>query len=277
LAKRTFAARGFANGNDWSMDSLQAARLGLANDVKTTILAAIRSYQAYPSGLASFTVSQADKPYVEQSGVLAGAVSEAFAQDCDGTLRIAPAWPADWTGEGTVALKHNSKLHLQVSNGTAGTAAIESGSNTPITVRSPWPAQNVTVVDGSSGATGLRSHANGRYVTTGSAPLIASATAIGAGEQFDQLDAGNGNIALRARVNGQIVCTENAGAGALIANRTAIGPWETFTLIRNPDGSVSFRALVNNNYVTAENAGATPLIANRTAIGPWEEFDLITS
>jgi hypothetical protein len=341
LAKRTFSARRFVNGNDWSMDSLQAARLGLANDVKSTILAAIRSYQAYPSGLASFTGTQANQPYVEQSGVLAGAVSEAFAQDYDGTLRIAPAWPSDWTGEGTVALKHNSKLHLQVSNGSAGTVAIESGSNTPIVVRSPWPGQSVTVVDGVSGATvvaaqsnttftipaqtgksylvqrtsapttglpfasisgtpasaakhlsnasigldragaapgiSLRSHANGNYVTAGSAPLIASATSIGAAEQFDQLDAGNGNIALRARVNGQIVCADNAGAAPLIANRAAIGPWETFTLVRNPDGSVSLRSLVNNNYVTAENGGAAALIANRAAIGPWEEFDLVTT
>ena len=341
LAKRTFANRRFVNGNDWSMDSLHAARLGLANDVKTTILAAIRSFQAYPSGLASFTGVQASQPYVEQSGVLAGAVSEAFAQDYDGVLRIAPAWPADWTGEGTVSLKHNSKLHLQVSNGSAGTVAIVSGSNTPITVRSPWPGQSVNVVDGGSGAvvvaantsatftipaqTGksylvqrtsapvsglpfasisgtpataakhlanasigldhagaaqgvsLRARVNGKYVTAGSSPLIAGATTIGAGEQFDQLDAGNGNIALRARVNGQIVCADNAGAAPLIANRTAVGPWETFQLIRNGNGSVSLRALVNNNYVTAESAGAAPLIANRTGIGPWEEFDLITN
>jgi hypothetical protein len=89
------------------------------------------------------------------------------------------------------------------------------------------------------------------------------------------LDAGGGNIALRAHANNQIVTAENAGANPLIANRTAIGGWETFQLIHNPDNSVSLRALVNNRYVTAENAGAAALIANRTAIGPWEEFDLI--
>jgi lysophospholipase L1-like esterase len=123
----------------------------------------------------------------------------------------------------------------------------------------------------------LRAHANGKYVTAGPAPLIASATAIGQAEQFDQLDAGNGNIALRAHANNQIVTAENAGAAALIANRASAGAWETFQLTHNPDGSVSLRALVNNNYVTAENAGAAPLIANRTAIGSWEEFDLVTS
>jgi lysophospholipase L1-like esterase len=77
----------------------------------------------------------------------------------------------------------------------------------------------------------LRSHANGKYVTAGSAPLIASATTIGRAEQFDQLDAGNGNIALRAHANNQIVTADNAGAAPLIANRTAIGPWEEFDLV----------------------------------------------
>ena len=121
----------------------------------------------------------------------------------------------------------------------------------------------------------LRARVNGRFVTAGTAPLIANATTIGAAQQFDQLDAGNGNIALRAHANNQIVCAEQAGAQPLIANRTAIGPWETFQLIHNSDGSVTLRAVVNNRYVTAEQAGAQPLIANRTAIGTWEEFDLV--
>jgi hypothetical protein len=103
----------------------------------------------------------------------------------------------------------------------------------------------------------------------------ANRTAIGPWESFDEIDQGNGNIALRAHANGNIVTADNAGASPLIANRTAVGQWETFGLIHNADGSVSLQAKANNNFVTAENAGAAPLIANRTAIGPWEEFDLI--
>jgi hypothetical protein len=122
----------------------------------------------------------------------------------------------------------------------------------------------------------LRSHANGRYVTAdGTTPLIAAGTAIGTGQQFDEIDQGGGAIALRAHTNNQYVTAENGGAAPLAANRGAIGQWETFALIHNGDGSVSLRANANDQYVTAENAGAAPLIANRTAIGPWEEFDLI--
>jgi glycoprotein endo-alpha-1,2-mannosidase len=77
----------------------------------------------------------------------------------------------------------------------------------------------------------LRAHANGRYVTAdsaGSLPLVASSTAIGTWEQFDQVDVGGGYIALRAHANSRYVTAENAGGSPLIANRTTIGTWEKF-------------------------------------------------
>jgi len=88
--------------------SLHAARLGLAAEVKSTLVNATTTYQRYPSGLAAFNTSQLQEPYIEQAGVLAATVGEALVQDYDGLLRIAPAWPADWTGEGTVAIRHKS-------------------------------------------------------------------------------------------------------------------------------------------------------------------------
>jgi hypothetical protein len=340
LGRRTFTSRGYVNGNDWSYDALHAARLGMPADMKTALLAAIRSYQVYPSGMASFTAQQASEPYVEQTGVLAAAVAEGFVQDYDGLLRIAPAWPSDWTGEGTVSILHNSKVQLQVNAGVPTTVAILAGSDDPITVRSPWPGQSVTVVDGqtratvvaaqsnatftipaatgrsylvertsaptdgqpfaaisgsqatvakrfdketiglpkaATGTSSLRSRADNQYVSAANGSLIANKTTISLGEQFDIVDLGGGNVALRAKVNNNYVTAENAGAQPLIANRTAIGPWETFQLVHNGDGTVSFRAQVNGKYVCAENAGAAALIANRDAIGPWEQFDLVTN
>ncbi|MEV4626744.1 PQQ-dependent sugar dehydrogenase [Micromonospora sp. NPDC049523] len=123
----------------------------------------------------------------------------------------------------------------------------------------------------------LRARVNSQYVTAdnaGAAPLIANRATIGPWEQFDRLDAGNGNIALRAKANGLIVTAAN-GTAPLIANKTTIGTWETFQLVRNTDGSVSLRSLGNNQYVAAEGAGGQALIANRAAIGAWERFDLI--
>ncbi|MFL6118407.1 glycosyl hydrolase family 95 catalytic domain-containing protein, partial [Actinophytocola sp.] len=152
VGRRTFTSRPYVNSNTWSYDALQAARLGLPTDMRNALLNAVRAFQVYPSGMASFTRQPANQPYIEQIGVLAATVPEALVQSYDGLLRIAPAWPADWTGEGTVAIPHNSRVHVQVSGGTATTVAISSGANQQLSVRSPWPGQSVRVVDGQSGA-----------------------------------------------------------------------------------------------------------------------------
>jgi beta-glucosidase len=123
----------------------------------------------------------------------------------------------------------------------------------------------------------LCAHANSRLVTAenaGAAALIANRDAIGPWEQFDQLDAGGGAVALRAHADNRYVTA--AQGASLIADATSVGAQQTFRLVHNPDGSVSLVA-ANGSYVCAENAGAAPLIANRAAIGPWEEFDLIRS
>ena len=171
------------------------------------------------------------------------------------------AW---YTGMGHTIQSFSEPNFLHLLLGGIQTAAGAVAANCAVSTPPPPP----TVIS-------LRAHANGKFVTAGANPLIASKTTITSAEQFDRLDAGGGNIALRAHANNRIVAAENAGSSALIANRTAIGAWETFQLVRNTDGSVSLKALVNNRFVTAENAGNSALIANRTAIGQWEEFDLI--
>jgi hypothetical protein len=58
-------------------------------------------------------------------------------------------------------------------------------------------------------------HANGKYVTAeqaGSLPLIANRTAIGPWEQFDQINLGGGDIAVRAHANGRYVTAEQMGS-----------------------------------------------------------------
>ncbi|CCH18467.1 PQQ-dependent sugar dehydrogenase [Micromonospora lupini] len=129
-----------------------------------------------------------------------------------------------------------------------------------------------------TGGITLRAQVNNQYVSAvGTNPLIANKASVSTTEQFDRVDAGNGNIALRSRANGLYVCADNAGANPLIANRTTIGPWETFQIINNSDGTIGLRALANNQIVAAENAGAGALIANRTSVGSWERFVLTTS
>ncbi|WP_435872990.1 ThuA domain-containing protein [Micromonospora arborensis] len=156
---------------------------------------------------------------------------------------------------------------LQVAAG-AVSADCSPRTTTPPTTPPPTPA----------GST-LKARANNQYVSAPNATtaLIANKTSVGASERFDLVNLANGNVALRAKSNGQFVAAENAGASALIANRASAGAWETFQLVRNSDGTVSLRATVNNRYVAADNGGASPLIANRTTIGQWEKFDLVTT
>ena len=154
LAKRTFEHRPYVGANDWSFDPIDAARLGLADDLVTTLTSQTERFQDRPSGLASFgeTVRQPE-PYIEQSGVVATALQDALVQDYDGTLRIAPAWPKDWSGDGTVYVQHRGKVDVQIRDGRLVTVAVEAGASTPMTVRNPWPGQRVTVVSGTNGRT----------------------------------------------------------------------------------------------------------------------------
>ncbi|MGV9213233.1 ThuA domain-containing protein [Micromonospora sp. RB23] len=148
----------------------------------------------------------------------------------------------------------------------------------PPTTAPPTTAPPTTPPPAVAGST-LRARANNQYVSApnASTPLIANKTSVSTSERFELVNLANGNVALKAKSNGQFVAAENAGASALIANRASAGAWETFQLIRNSDGTVSLRATVNSRYVAADNGGSSPLIANRTSIGQWEKFDLVTT
>ncbi|WP_426504515.1 cellulose binding domain-containing protein [Dactylosporangium sp. McL0621] len=153
LAQRTYSHRQYVNNPDWTYDSVQAARLGLASEVASTLTNSTKTYQVYPSGLAAWNPGSLDEPYIEHVSNVATTLDEALATDYDGTLRFAPAWPAGWDVSGTVYIQGGSKVDVQVEGGTLATAAIEAGSTQTMTVRNPWPGQPAEVVNGATGAT----------------------------------------------------------------------------------------------------------------------------
>lgn len=148
LALRTFRYRPFKIQNDWSFDPIQAARLGLATQVQSTLTRLTEKYQAYPSGLAHF-VGQAF--YVEQVGVVAEALQEALVQDDNGVVLISPAWPKDWDADATVYIRHRTKVDVQVRRGIPVTVAIEAGESGVLLVRNPWPGRMAEAVSGKRG------------------------------------------------------------------------------------------------------------------------------
>jgi hypothetical protein len=149
LAVRTYMKRPNKNENDWSFDPVHAARLGLAEEFKSSALTLTQKYQTYPSGLASF---MGPEFYVEQVGVLTDALQTALVQDYDGLLRIAPAWPKAWDADGVVYIQHGGKAYVQVRRGKIATVGIETGSAGEMQIRSPWPGENVEVVDARTSA-----------------------------------------------------------------------------------------------------------------------------
>jgi hypothetical protein len=151
LEDRSYSSRLFKNNADWDYDALQAARLDMSAQVQADLVANVQKYQAYPSGLANLSGGQGDEPYNEESGIVAASLNEALAQDYDGLLRIAPAWPASWDVDGTVSVQHNSKVDVQVRGGVPVTVVLEAGSSAAMQVRTPWPGQSVEVVDATTG------------------------------------------------------------------------------------------------------------------------------
>ena len=151
LADRTYNSRPTNDGNDWSYDAVDAARLDMGSQVSADLVSNTEKYQAYISGLAEFDGTP-DEPYIEQASNVATTLDEALATDYDGTLRIAPAWPSGWDASGTVYIQGGSRVDVQVEGGTIATAAIQAGTTQAMSVRNPWPGQQAEVVNGSTGA-----------------------------------------------------------------------------------------------------------------------------
>jgi alpha-L-fucosidase 2 len=146
LAKATYATRPYPVHQDWSFDPVQAARLGLSDEVRSTLIALTERYQNYVNGFANWG-GPAGEFYVEQEGIVALALAEALVQDYDGLIRIAPATPSPWDFEGSVWVRDHTRVDVQVHAGVPTTVAIEAGATSTLHIRNPWPGQPVAVID----------------------------------------------------------------------------------------------------------------------------------
>ncbi|QNI36046.1 glycosyl hydrolase family 95 catalytic domain-containing protein [Edaphobacter albus] len=149
LAVRTFMQRPNKASADWSADPVQAARLGLGEEMRSTLKTITERYQFYPSGMAQLTAFP--EFYVEQIGVVSDALQSGLVQDYDGLVRVKPAWPDNWDADGTVEIQHNNRIHLQIRAGKIVTLGVEAETASEIKMRNPWPGETVDIVsrDGS--------------------------------------------------------------------------------------------------------------------------------
>jgi hypothetical protein len=180
LGVRTFAHRVNRNMNDWSADPEQEARLGLAEEMKASLRSLTEQYQTCPNGFASFAGGK--EFYAEQVAVVADALQKALADDYDGVVRIAGAWPKDWDADGTVFLQHGNKVDVQMRGGVPVTVGLEIATAGTVKLRNPWPGEAVDVVDARDGAAVVTARADaviGIPVRAGRSYLVRRA---GAGE-----------------------------------------------------------------------------------------------
>src|SRR6202041_231461 len=146
LAKSTYATRPYPVHQDWSFDPVQAARLGLSDEVQSTLIALTERYQKYINGFANWG-GPAGEFYVEQEGVVALALAEALVQDYDGLIRIAPAVPSEWNFEGSVSVRNRTRVDVQVQAGVPTTVVLKAGATETLRIRNPWTGQKVIVMD----------------------------------------------------------------------------------------------------------------------------------
>jgi alpha-L-fucosidase 2 len=145
LARRTYLHRPFPINQDWSYDPIQAARLGLRDEVKSTLIQLTEKYQTFINGLANWGGSTGEF-YVEQQGVVAAALNEALVQDYDGVIRVNPAFPKDWDVDGQVFVQGKTKVDVSLAKGVVQRVTIEAGSTGPVKLRNPWAAGVVVTV-----------------------------------------------------------------------------------------------------------------------------------
>jgi hypothetical protein len=83
--------------------------------------------------------------------IVALALQEALVQDFDGLIRIAPAAPSAWDFDGSVSVRRNTKVWVQVRKGIPTAVGIEVKTSQPLKVRNPWPGTAVRVTDAGTG------------------------------------------------------------------------------------------------------------------------------
>jgi alpha-L-fucosidase 2 len=144
LARRTYRHRPYPVNQDWSFDPIQAARLGLRDDVRSTLIQLTEKYQTFVNGFANWG-GKTGEFYVEQQGVVAAALQEALVQDYDGIIRINPAFPKEWDAEGRVSVRDRTKVDVHLTGGTVRLVTIGAGSTSRLKVRNPWGESAVNV------------------------------------------------------------------------------------------------------------------------------------
>ncbi len=127
--------RPYPYSNIWSNDAIQAARLGLGDEVLKGMTRLIQAYQSYPNGLTNDPNGN-----FEYLGTHLSAINESLLQSYNDKIRVFPAPPsnADFVGRFTLLARGGFVVSSEYENREVKYMALKSLYGHPATIENPW-------------------------------------------------------------------------------------------------------------------------------------------
>ena len=134
--------RAYPYGDIWSNDAIQAARLGLGDEVLGGMKRMIRTYQSYPNGLTN----DANGHY-EYLGTHLSAINESLLQSYNDRIRVFPALPhdPDFVARFTLLARGGFLVSSEYEAKDIKYVAVKSLYGNPATIENPWGSERVNV------------------------------------------------------------------------------------------------------------------------------------
>jgi hypothetical protein len=176
LARRTFERRISPVEHGWSMDALWAARLGLGDQACQLLTAHAARFQRFRYGgwtsndSSVFPGGLSSTPFLDAGGNSAAALQEILLQSHDGTIRLAPAVAATWSGAFRLRAEGGFLVAAEFRDGVVWRAEIQSLWGRQCTIATPRPGawsvqqQNRVVARGTGATIRFATKANEVYV-----------------------------------------------------------------------------------------------------------------
>jgi alpha-L-fucosidase 2 len=143
IAKATWNTRPRPYDNIWANDAIQAARLGMGDQVLSGMKTMLKKYQSYPNGFTNNT-----NGVFEYWGVHLIAMNESLFQSHDHKLRVFPALPTtepNLVTRFTLAAKDGFLVSSEREVGEIKYVGLKSVLGKHATVENPWPGTAVQV------------------------------------------------------------------------------------------------------------------------------------
>jgi alpha-L-fucosidase 2 len=142
MALATFKNRPFKYDNVWANDAIQAARLGLGDEVMNGLKTMLQRYASYPNLFTNNT-----NGVFEYMGVHLSVMNEALLQSYNGKIRVFPALPSEggFVGRFTLLAKGGFLVSSERESGEIKYVGIKSLRGGTAHVVNPWGTEAVNV------------------------------------------------------------------------------------------------------------------------------------